>query len=248
MMQQMQQTYGNRAVQRFLQRRAQAPVPVQRCGGEVHAGCPCAGEAQGADVQRAVSLQREEPKADEAKGGKAKATGCATKILAEGTCEFLALNSKWICCDPDKGFSRPGRKTSPADTEEKCERKNGKRVCKTVKKTCESEKWSPIFTCDNKCSKALEKGCDDNDNWMAIPGTDFSRTKCGDEYTICANGKQAKGYVRDRSVTSNHYEVSPGIQKTLGVAVGSTFTGAVYGPGTDQGDIDKDTCCATGGG
>ncbi|HYP21545.1 MAG TPA: hypothetical protein VEY08_15855, partial [Chloroflexia bacterium] len=55
MMQRMQQTHGNRAVQRFMQR-SMSPVAIQRCGGEVHAGCTACGgaseELQAAPVQR----------------------------------------------------------------------------------------------------------------------------------------------------------------------------------------------------
>jgi hypothetical protein len=61
--------------------------------------------------------------------------------------------------------------------------------------------------------------------------------------TICANGKQTTGYVRDRSVTESSYEVSPGIQTALGVNVGSTFLGSIYRPGAQQSAIDKDRCC-----
>ena len=152
---------------------------------------------------------------------------CKRTILAEGTCEHLALNSKWVCCDPVKGFKRPGKKTSVAEP----------------KKKCPSEKWSPLFTCDTKCAKALKKGCDDNDSWIAIPSRQFNRSKCGDVYTICANGKQTTGYVRDLSVTKTRYEVSPGIQKVLGVTVSQSFKGAIYRPGAKKGIIDKDTCC-----
>jgi hypothetical protein len=195
-------------------------------------------------------IQREDNVGDDEKGGgvedpkpepvddtkekpkpkpKPKTNPCTRTILAEGTCKDLALGSKWLCCDPENGFKRPGRKTSPAEEG----------------KTCESEKWTPIFTCDNKCDKALEKGCDDNDNWMAIPGDSFDRSQCGDVFTICANGKQTTGYVRDRSETATRFEVSPGIQKALGVTVGSSFLGSVYRPGAKQAAIDKDACCNT---
>lgn len=49
LMREMQQTYGNRAVQRYLQRLSHSGsttnkqvAQVQKCGGEVHAGCDCA--------------------------------------------------------------------------------------------------------------------------------------------------------------------------------------------------------------
>ncbi|MEK7395623.1 MAG: hypothetical protein AAB116_01685 [Candidatus Poribacteria bacterium] len=150
---------------------------------------------------------------------------CTRNILAEGTCEFLVKNSGWLCCDPDKGIENPDRKKSK------------------LSKECPSKKWTPIFTCDSKCEKAIEKGCDDNDNWMAIPRNQFNHSKCGDIYTICANAKQTTGYVRDSSVTANSYEVSPGIQTALGVDVGDSFKGSIYRPGANQGTIDKDPCC-----
>ncbi|MDQ3927756.1 MAG: hypothetical protein M3328_01275, partial [Chloroflexota bacterium] len=45
LMPEMQQAHGNRAMQRFLQRAPsrQGAVPVQRCGGQVHAGCKACG-------------------------------------------------------------------------------------------------------------------------------------------------------------------------------------------------------------
>ena len=152
---------------------------------------------------------------------------CKKRILSEGTCEFLALHSKWICCDPDNGFKRPGREESPAEPGKKCS----------------EQKWTPIFTCDSKCDKALSKGCNDTDNWMAIPPTLFKRSKCDDIYTICANGKKTTGYVRDQSSTKRSYEVSNGIQSALGVPVGDTFYGEVFPPGTKQTTIDDNKCC-----
>jgi hypothetical protein len=152
---------------------------------------------------------------------------CTHRILAEGTCKDLALGSKYICCDPTAGYKRPGRKTSIAEPG----------------KTCESEKWTPIFTCDNNCKTALSKGCDDDDHWMALPPKEFSRAKCNAQYTICANGRLTWGYVRDRSSSKKSYEVSPGIQKDLGVKVGDTFRGAIYPPGTDNGLIQVNPCC-----
>lgn len=152
---------------------------------------------------------------------------CTRTILAEGSCEFLVKNSKWVCCDPENGIEDPKRTKSAAEPN----------------KECPSKKWTPIFTCDAKCDKALEKGCNDDDNWMAIPGNQFRRSKCDEVYTICANGKQTTGYVRDRSVTAERYEVSPGIQKALGVKIGSSFKGSVYLPGAKTETIDKDKCC-----
>lgn len=155
---------------------------------------------------------------------KAEPNPCTRRILSEGTCGDLVRGSKWICCDPD-GVKRPGRKKDIDGND------------------CPSETFTPIFTCDNNCKTALEKGCDDNDNWMAIPPGKFKSSSCGDTYTICANGKQTEGYVRDKSVTSVSYEVSPKIQKDLGVTVGDTFYGSIYRPGAAQSTIDKDKCC-----
>ena len=62
-------------------------------------------------------------------------------------------------------------------------------------------------------------------------------------WTICAGGKRTTGYVRDHSVTETRFEVSPKIQKDLGVKVGSSFKGAIYRPGAKQEAIDKDSCC-----
>lgn len=154
---------------------------------------------------------------------------CTRTILAEGTCEFLAKNSAWVCCDPVNGVKIES-KTSKAEPGKKCP----------------SKKWTSIFTCDKTCAKAVEKGCDDTDNWMAIPGNKFSSGKCGDIYTVCANGKQTSGYVRDKSVTDSSYEVSPGIQSKLGVKAGASFKGAIYAPDAAQTTIDKDKCCKGG--
>lgn len=154
-----------------------------------------------------------------------KITSCDRTILAEGTCQDLVAGSKWICCDPENGFKREG-KTKDVDGQD-----------------CPSSKFTPIFTCDNKCKTALQKGCDDSDNWMALPAKGFAKAKCGDVYTICANGKKTTGYVRDRSERQTPFEVSPGIQTALGVPVGSSFKGAIYRPGVDPKTIDADACC-----
>ena len=60
---QLQQTHGNRAVQRLLQRRPAARVPsLQRCGGTTHAGCRCCDgqqqEERQVDLQRRPAVQR----------------------------------------------------------------------------------------------------------------------------------------------------------------------------------------------
>jgi Domain of unknown function (DUF4157) len=160
-----------------------------------------------------------------AKTPKPPSDPCTRTILAEGSCADLVAGSKYICCDPDNGLTREG-KTKDIDGA-----------------PCPSKKFTPIFTCDNKCDAALTKGCDDNDNWIAIPGSKFTRAQCGDVFTICANGKQTTGYVRDKSETRNSFEVSPGIQNALGVTVGSSFKGGIYRPGANQKVVDKDPCC-----
>jgi peptidoglycan hydrolase-like protein with peptidoglycan-binding domain len=64
LMTEMQQTHGNRAMQRFLQRTTsrQSTVSVQRCGGEVHAGCKaCGGDKLNEEqvpIARSATLQR----------------------------------------------------------------------------------------------------------------------------------------------------------------------------------------------
>jgi hypothetical protein len=179
------------------------------------------------EVAAEVVAEEEEGEANiavEAKGGAKDKGPCTRRILAEGTCQDLVLGSKWICCDPN-GHKRPGKKKDIEGAD------------------CPSETFTPIFTCDNNCKKAVDKGCDDNDNWMAIPPSRFKLSSCGDTYTICANGQQTTGYVRDRSVTKTSYEVSPGIQTALGVKVGDTFLGSIYRPGASQSTIDKDKCC-----
>jgi len=189
------------------------------------------GAASQADEDKAeheaVAAESKAEEMDAPAGKSAQKNPCTRTILAEGTCADLVAGSKYICCNPDNGIERKGKKTDVDGT------------------SCPSEKFTPIFTCDNTCKKALEKGCDDNDNWMAVPGSQFNRSQCGDTYTICANGKQTQGYVRDKSETEHSFEVSPGIQTALGVTVGSSFKGAVYRPGAKQTTIDKDPCCKT---
>ena len=154
-----------------------------------------------------------------------KTPKCTRDIFAEGTCANLVAGSRFICCDPENGIKREGQKT---DIE---------------KKPCPSEKFTPIFTCDNNCKNALSNGCSDTDNWMALPNNQFTKSQCGDTWTICANGKQTTGYVRDHSVTQTNFEVSPKIQNDLGIKVGTTFKGSIYQPTASQKIIDKDSCC-----
>jgi hypothetical protein len=148
---------------------------------------------------------------------------CTRTILSEGSCADLVAGSKFICCDPDKGFERKGKTKDVEGTD------------------CPDQKFTPIFTCDHNCKNALSKGCSDDDNWIAVPPD--HKAKCGDVFTICANGKSTTGYMRDRSVTHHSFEVSPGIQKILGVTVGSSFKGSVYRPGASSDAIAKDKCC-----
>jgi hypothetical protein len=177
-------------------------------------------------AEKPSEAKKKTPKADEPKTSKPKKiSACDRNILAEGTCAHLVAGSKYICCDPDNGIKRDDRKKDIDGNQ------------------CPDQKFTPIFTCDSTCDKALKKGCSDGDNWMAIPGDKFKRGACGDEYTICANGKQTKGYVRDRSATSSFFEVSPAIQKALGVSVGDSFMGAVYRPGATLESLEKDACC-----
>jgi len=149
---------------------------------------------------------------------------CTRTILAEGTCADLVAGSKFICCDPDNGFERKGKSKDVEGTD------------------CPDQKFSPVFTCDHNCKNALAKGCSDDDNWIAIPPG--RKEKCGDIFTICANGKSTTGYMRDRSSTTSSFEVSPGIQKTLGIKVGDSFKGSVYRPGAKADAIAKDKCCS----
>lgn len=190
-----------------------APEVMAKGGGKGKGGGKTKSKAKGKDKTQ------EKPKQ------KPPANPCTRRILAEGTCQDLVSGSKFICCNPDSGLSRPGRTEDIDGT------------------PCPSEKFTPIFTCDSTCKKALAKGCDDNDNWMALPPKQFSLARCGEIFTICANGKQTTGYVRDRSVTKSSFEVSPGIQKQLGVKVGDTFLGSIFRPGVKQATIDKDKCC-----
>ncbi|WP_017663616.1 hypothetical protein [Baaleninema simplex] len=90
-----------------------------------------------------------------------------------------------------------------------------------------------LFACDNNCENARSLGCDDNDNWMAIPGPMYDADPdglCGKNYWIYAieTGKVALGYVRDRSITRDQYEVSNGILATLGLPPDASFDGYVF--------------------
>jgi hypothetical protein len=176
-------------------------------------------------AQDKESEKEDAPDAEPTELADKKIAACDRTILSEGSCADLVAGSKWICCDPENGFTREGKKKDIDGTD------------------CPSSKFTPIFTCDNNCEKALKKGCDDNDNWMALPGDSFSKAQCGKIFTICANGKKTTGYVRDKSERPTPFEVSPGIQKALGVPVGSSFKGAIYRPGASTKRIDADPCC-----
>lgn len=150
---------------------------------------------------------------------------CTRTIFSEGTCQHLVDKAAGRCCDPDNGLE------------------NEHHAKDVDKKDCPSHKFTPMFTCDNDCATALSNGCDDDDHWMAVPRNQFTKAQCGDKWTICANGTSTWGYVRDKSVTQSRFEVSPGIQKALGVPVGGSFKGSVFKPGASQAAIDKDACC-----
>jgi len=138
-------------------------------------------------------------------------------ILFEGTCEFLACNSRWACEDENGVTCPEGTRNAHAET---------------------GKKYRPLFTCDTKCEN--NRSCSDSGNWMAIPSGRFARSKCGQDLVICANGHSTHASVRDRSV-GEHWEVSPGITDSLGVARG-TFSGSIYGDESDA-EFRRDTRC-----
>jgi Domain of unknown function (DUF4157) len=204
-----------------IQQRAGVSLRLQKQADEDTAADELEEEA---DEAEAIAAQADGGKKVPAKPKKAK-PACTRTILAEGTCQDLVRRSKYRCCDPDNGIEHPD-------------------VTKDIEgKSCPSEKFTPIFSCDNNCKTALAKGCSDDDNWMAIPKQKIGSVKCGAVFTICANGKQTQGYYRDNSSTETRFEVSPKIQKDLGVTVGDSFKGAIYRPGAKQAIIDKDPCC-----
>ena len=138
-------------------------------------------------------------------------------ILFEGTCEFLACNSRWACEDENGVTCPEGTRNAHAET---------------------GKKYRPLFTCDTNCEN--NQSCSDSGNWMAIPRERFTRRKCGQDLVICANGHSTHASVRDRSV-GEHWEVSPGITDSLGVARG-TFTGSIYGSESDA-EFLRDSRC-----
>lgn len=138
-------------------------------------------------------------------------------ILFEGTCEFLACNSKWACEDENGVTCPEGTRNAHAET---------------------GKKYRPLFTCDTKCEN--NHSCADDGNWMAIPRERFARSKCGQDLVICANGRSTHASVRDRSV-GEHWEVSLGIIDRLGVPRG-TFTGSIYGDESDP-EFLRDSRC-----
>lgn len=144
------------------------------------------------------------------------------RILDEGTCADLVKGSKFICCDPDNGIERKGKKKDIDGN------------------ACPDEKFTPIFTCDNKCDKALTKGCSDSDNWMALPGERFTRGKCNQDLVICANNTFTHAYVRDKSERKKAWEVSHAIPDALGVS--PDFKGVVY-PDENDAAFKKDPRC-----
>jgi hypothetical protein len=138
-------------------------------------------------------------------------------ILDEGDCVHLACNSKYACKDNKNGI------TCPAGT----------------RNASKTQKYRPLFTCDSKCEN--NKTCSDSDSWMAIPSSRFARSKCNENLVICANGKSTHAYVRDRSEIEA-WEVSRGIQDSLGVSPYAKFTGSIYGDESDP-EFAKDTRC-----
>lgn len=143
------------------------------------------------------------------------------RILDEGSCADLVAGSKWICCDPDNGKERKG-KTKDIDGT-----------------ACPSEKFSPIFTCDNNCKNALANGCDDADNWMALPKSRFTKKKCDQDVVICANETFTHARVRDKS-EREAWEVSKAIPAALGLS--PDFKGAIY-PDENDAEFKKDKRC-----
>jgi len=139
-------------------------------------------------------------------------------ILDEGSCEHLACNSKWACEDNVNGIKCPEGTNNASET----------------------KKYRPLFTCDTKCEN--NKTCSDSDNWMALPGGRWARSKCNQDLVICANGKFTHGYVRDRSEKETQWEVSHGIQDSLGVSPYATFNGAIY-PDENDAQFKKDVRC-----
>jgi len=209
-----------------IHRQVQEGITVLSADSEAEKNADKAADKVTGKAPGGKSGKQEEPTPPEEKPSKPKKiASCDRNILSEGRCADLVAGSKYICCDPENGLKRDGRKKDIDGT------------------ACPEEKFSPIFTCDSTCDKALKKGCSDADNWMALPGDKFKRSACNDVWTICANGKKTTGYVRDRSVTASSFEVSPAIQKALGITVGDSFMGAVYRPGAKQASIDKDGCC-----
>ena len=158
---------------------------------------------------------------------KPKPNPCTRSILWEGTCEFLAKKAANRCCDPEKGVLVPDK---DVDVEGK---------------PCPSHKFTPGFACDTHCKDALERGCSDSDNWLALPHSQWTRKQCDDVWTICANGKRTTGYVRDRS-DKERFEVGRKIAGDLGVPE-DTFKGSVFKPGADPKKIDADPCCSGAG-
>jgi hypothetical protein len=135
-------------------------------------------------------------------------------ILDEGSCEHLTCNSKWAVEDNEKGI------VCPAGT----------------RNFSETIKYKPSFTCDQG-----RNACLDDDHWMAIPKSRFTRAKCNQNLVICANGNFTTGYVRDRSIIEA-WEVSHGIQDHLGVRSYATFNGSIYGDENDP-DFKNDGRC-----
>ncbi len=160
------------------------------------------------------------------------AASCTTDILFEGTCQQF-VNTLRTCCDAN-GLRRT-RDTCPAGT-------GASDTSPDQVWCCKSGRYQPLFTCENTCANARTHPCRDSDLWLVLPRSIFSRARCYQQYTICANGKKVTAPVRDRSDANNHYEVSLGVLGALGLPTGS-FKGKIYPPGTPQSTIDNDKCC-----
>lgn len=138
-------------------------------------------------------------------------------ILDEGDCAHLACKSKYACVDNENGITCP----------------------KGTRNASKTKKYRPLFSCDINCENNMT--CSESDNWMAIPKSRFTHSKCNQPLVICANGKSTPAYIRDKS-NIEAWEVSRGIQDELKISPYAKFTGSIY---EDESDLDfaKDTRC-----
>lgn len=136
-------------------------------------------------------------------------------IMDEGSCAHLACNSTWACDDPAGVLCPDGTLHA-------------------------GHRKRPLFTCDTNCEN--NQSCSDTAHWMALPGSRFTRRKCGQDLVICANNSFTHAQVRDRSVTRNGWEVSHGVQDSLGLSSYGNFTGSVYPNETDPAFLSDSRC------